>query len=142
MAKGVKKTGDRTDYLFRISIKALIQNDKGETLVVKEDGRTWWDLPGGGMEHGETLKTALVRELKEELNLTKDFTYQVLEAEDPHLILSADCWQVRLILRVIPTDDSFFEIENTDKMKFIGIEELEADGERASGIVKRHTTTA
>lgn len=30
-----------TDSLFRISLKAYIENDKGEVLVVKERGRDW-----------------------------------------------------------------------------------------------------
>jgi 8-oxo-dGTP pyrophosphatase MutT (NUDIX family) len=56
-----------TDSLFRISLKAYIENDKGEVLVVKEAGRDRWDLPGGGMEYGESIEQALKRELKEEV---------------------------------------------------------------------------
>ena len=33
----------KRDYLYRISIKALIYNDAGQILVVKEDGRPLWD---------------------------------------------------------------------------------------------------
>ena len=40
----------KRDYLYRVSIKALIYNDAGQILVVKEDGRPLWDLPGGGMD--------------------------------------------------------------------------------------------
>ena len=29
----------KRDYLYRVSIKALIYNDAGQILVVKEDGR-------------------------------------------------------------------------------------------------------
>ena len=38
------------DCLYRISLKALIYNDVGQILVVKEIDRTYWDLPGGGMD--------------------------------------------------------------------------------------------
>lgn len=138
MAEGVIKTGDRTDYLFRISLKALIQNEKGETLVVKEDGRTWWDLPGGGMNHGETIKSALIRELSEEVNLTGDFTYQVLEVEDPHLLEQSKCWQVRLILRVIPETMTFSNGIDSDEIKFIGLADLVASGAYAGEIVQRY----
>ena len=47
----------RTDYLFRISIKALIYNESGDLLVVKEHGLNW-GLPGGGMDFGETFDPA------------------------------------------------------------------------------------
>lgn len=66
------------DSLFRISLKAYIENDKGEVLVVKERGRDWWDLPGGGMEHGENVKEALARELKEEVGYEGEFSYDVV----------------------------------------------------------------
>ena len=68
----------KTDYLFRISIKGLIVNDRGEVFVVKETGRTWWDLPGGGMDHGEDIQKALSREMYEEVRLEGEFGYRVI----------------------------------------------------------------
>jgi 8-oxo-dGTP pyrophosphatase MutT (NUDIX family) len=65
-------------------------NDQGEVLVVKEVGRTWWDLPGGGMDHGEDIKSALARELKEEVNLSSNFTYRVIDVEDPAYLSHAN----------------------------------------------------
>ncbi len=58
---------------YRVSVKARIrQNDK--IILVKEDGKKW-DLPGGGVEHNESMMDALHRELKEEIGL-KDFYVQ------------------------------------------------------------------
>lgn len=57
----------RHDYLYRISLKALIYNDAGQILVVKEINRTYWDLPGGGMDYDEDFESSLKRELYEEL---------------------------------------------------------------------------
>ena len=52
---------------YRVSVKAKIkQNNK--ILLVKEAGKKW-DLPGGGLEHDETIEEALKRELKEEIGL-------------------------------------------------------------------------
>ena len=42
----------RQDYLFRVSLKAVIFNENDEILIVKESGRDWWDIPGGGIDHG------------------------------------------------------------------------------------------
>lgn len=37
---------------YRVSVKALIKDDSGNILVVKENQDTW-SLPGGGLDHGE-----------------------------------------------------------------------------------------
>ena len=111
--------GRKTDYLYRLSIKALIRNDKGDVLVVKETGRTWWDLPGGGMDHGETIKQAIARELYEEVRLRGDFTYRIIAIEDPSLLQNAKVLQVRIIFEVVPENMSFESGEDGDEVMFI-----------------------
>ena len=65
--------GRYPNTFYRVSIKALIKNDKGEILVVKEH-QDKWELPGGGLDHGESIHECLRCELQEELNITNDFT--------------------------------------------------------------------
>ncbi|MET0779236.1 MAG: NUDIX hydrolase, partial [Candidatus Saccharimonadales bacterium] len=56
------------DCLYRVSTKALIvQNEK--VLLVKEIPSMWWGFPGGGIDHGETIESALTREIEEELGV-------------------------------------------------------------------------
>ncbi len=53
---------------YRISVKAIIKNDEDHILLLREkDGS--WELPGGGLEHGEDPKIALTREIAEETGL-------------------------------------------------------------------------
>lgn len=92
----------KNDFLYRISIKCLIRDNNGRVLVVKEAGRTWWDLPGGGMDHGEDLRAAIARELKEEVNLVGDFKFHVIDVDDPAYLHNANVLQVRLIFEVMP----------------------------------------
>ena len=54
---------------YRVSVKAKI-NFNGKTLLVREDGKKW-DLPGGGIEHFETIQEALTRELTEEIGVSE-----------------------------------------------------------------------
>jgi hydrolase, NUDIX family len=54
---------------YRVSVKAKI-NFNGKILLVKEDGKKW-DLPGGGVEHFETIQEALTRELTEEIGVSE-----------------------------------------------------------------------
>ncbi|MCP8970008.1 NUDIX domain-containing protein [Ectobacillus ponti] len=55
---------------------ALIQNEKGELLLVKnkKGDRVYWGLPGGAVEEGETLKQAAIREIEEETGYTATVT--------------------------------------------------------------------
>ena len=70
-------------YLIMKQIAAIIlENDKGEILLYLRDNKpdipfpNHWDLIGGHVEEGETPEEALLREVKEELdiNLT-DYTF-------------------------------------------------------------------
>lgn len=60
------------EQIFHIGIKALVVNDMGEILMLKEvfsDGEMQWDVPGGRMEPGETFQETLTRELCEEIGV-------------------------------------------------------------------------
>ena len=122
------------DYcLYRLSLKGLVVNDKREVLVVKETGRDWWDLPGGGMEHGESVKDALARELAEEVNMHGDFDYRVICVDEPGLLKRADIWQIRLVFQVTPSNFEFSAGEDGDEVAFKNpnlFKDSESDGER------------
>ena len=54
-----------------IILKALIKNEKGQILLVKEKSEKW-DLPGGGIDHGEEPEAGLRRELQEEIGISNN----------------------------------------------------------------------
>lgn len=116
--------GRKTDYLYRVSIKGLIRNPDGKVLVVKEAGRTWWDLTGGGMDHGENIKSALAREMHEEVGLTGDFTYKVIAVDNPGFLSHANVWQLRLIFEVVPETLPAETGNDADEIHYINPSEL------------------
>lgn len=60
----------------------ILENDNGEFLLYLRDNKPgipfpdYWDLIGGHVEQGETPEEALVREVKEELDIDlKEYTF-------------------------------------------------------------------
>ncbi len=59
---------------FRIAVRGLIYNQNNEVLLLRRSrparGETgYWELPGGGLDHGESPQQALLREIQEETRL-------------------------------------------------------------------------
>jgi ADP-ribose pyrophosphatase YjhB (NUDIX family) len=59
---------------IRVRVAGILTNKKNELLLVnhKKNGRSYWLLPGGGVEHGESFHEALKREFMEELSMELD----------------------------------------------------------------------
>ncbi|WP_354193436.1 NUDIX domain-containing protein [Bosea sp. OAE506] len=49
-----------------LGVRAAVLNDRGEVFLVRHTYTPGWHLPGGGVEVGETMVDALVKELREE----------------------------------------------------------------------------
>ncbi|HEY3766767.1 MAG TPA: NUDIX hydrolase [Gaiellales bacterium] len=88
----------------RIRVGALLRHGDAVLLLRQEKaGRSYWLLPGGGVEEGESLHVALARELSEECGLeglTLDGPIAIVESIAPaglrprkhvvHVIFHAD----------------------------------------------------
>lgn len=53
-----------------IVAKVVIRSDKGNIMLAKSSYKKSWQMPGGGVENGESPEEAAVREVQEELRLT------------------------------------------------------------------------
>jgi len=60
--------------MIRVAAKALIVKNNQVLILQRKrnspNDKIEWDIPGGGIEYGESFSDALVREVKEETNLT------------------------------------------------------------------------
>src|SRR5215472_3095956 len=53
---------------LRVAVSALLFDEHRVLLILRRD-IDWWNLPGGGMELGETVEDAVKREVREETGL-------------------------------------------------------------------------
>jgi 8-oxo-dGTP pyrophosphatase MutT (NUDIX family) len=63
---------DWLEPVERFAVRALVLDEERRALLVKfrdDEGQVWWTTPGGGIDEGEDVESALRRELAEELGL-------------------------------------------------------------------------
>jgi|GEM_PF-1556200 len=53
-----------------ISVKGIILTKSYHVLLLRRPGETKWDMPGGGVDAGETIAAAYTREVIEETGLS------------------------------------------------------------------------
>ncbi len=63
---------DNVPCTYRISVKAIVKDETGRILLARERSGEW-ELPGGGLDHGEDPKQGLARELAEEIGCSVDW---------------------------------------------------------------------
>ena len=68
---------------FRANVGIILTNDQGQVFWARRIGMDAWQFPQGGIKKNESPKTAMYRELKEEIGL---------EPEHVELINSTDDW--------------------------------------------------
>lgn len=83
---------------IKVRVQAVIFNKDKELLLAlhKKNNKSYWVLPGGGVEFCEKLDKAIIRELKEELGFTeievKDLVFldeYIANNESRHVVLIA-----------------------------------------------------
>jgi len=66
----------------RTSVRALVLDGRDVIAVESVNGPGKLHMPGGGIEHGETMRDALLRELREELSISAASAEYLLAIEN------------------------------------------------------------
>jgi 8-oxo-dGTP pyrophosphatase MutT (NUDIX family) len=84
-----------------LGARVMVIDDKNEVLLVRHTYSPGWILPGGGVERGETLKVAALREIREEAGIIgKTLDYHGIFSNEP--VFPGDhvaCYVVRQFTR-------------------------------------------
>lgn len=117
---------------IRNSAKAVIvKGGKLLALKMQENGSTYYILPGGGQEHGETLHEALQRECSEELGTTVEigdllFVREYIGKNHELSVKHFDAHQTEFMFACSVTENEFSNGFNPDKGQ-VGAEWIPVD---------------
>ncbi|WP_431035822.1 NUDIX domain-containing protein [Streptomyces sp. P6-2-1] len=78
-----------------VAASAFVSDGEGRVLLQRRADSGLWALPGGGMEAGESLPEAAVREVREETGLVVEVTGIVGTYSDPRHVIAYDDGEVR-----------------------------------------------
>ena len=121
---------------YRVSLKAIIRNEKGEVLVVKEKSDSW-NLPGGGIDHGETVEQALKRELYEEALIHQPFTFQPLGVDVMFMDTKA-AWLMWVVYEVTFKGTLLFDVgPDATEVAFVDPVKLQGSTSRSERLIYR-----
>ena len=107
---------------YEVSTKGLCIDASGKILVIQDDDG-WWELPGGGLDHGEDPLTGLKRECIEELGVE----CEVLD-EQPYKVFvgltEKDVPRMSLLFRIKLLGNDFKLNPEAIQIKFVTSDEF------------------
>ncbi|MFE2961837.1 NUDIX hydrolase [Nocardia tengchongensis] len=95
----------RTDYFhdpsaptpnsIKVAVSAIVRDDQGRILMIHRTDNNLYSIPGGGLEAGETISEAVVREVKEETGIDVRVLDMVGVFSNPEHVIAYDDGEVR-----------------------------------------------
>jgi 8-oxo-dGTP diphosphatase len=114
---------DINNKMYRVSAKALVYDENKKILLLKEKTGLW-ELPGGGIEHGNTPHETVRRELKEECGFDVASV-----ADSPKCVWSAhheqkDIWTLMIAYDTVVAKMDFVPSDECEEYRFVSVEEM------------------
>ena len=89
---------------YRVSLKAIIRNQQGQVLALKATDDAFsqmWDLPGGGMEHGQNERQTFAKEFYEEALIEAPILHYKMLGLEPCYTPNKQAWWLGIFYEVV-----------------------------------------
>lgn len=111
------------------SVNVVVVSDAGEILLVQRSDNGNWALPGGGMDLGESLTGAAIRETREETGVDCEITGLSGIYTDPgHVILYTSDGEVRqefsIVLTARPVGGNIAPSSETTDVRWVSLADV------------------
>ncbi|MBX4201653.1 NUDIX hydrolase [Candidatus Saccharibacteria bacterium] len=110
------------EKLFHVGVKGLVENEKGEVLVLSVEANRYnkfvqhWDIPGGRIEYGGTIEGTLSREIDEETGIktieSAKFFTSVISTHEFEIETGQTVGLVLMVYKVKVPEGSIVEISH------------------------------
>jgi ADP-ribose pyrophosphatase YjhB (NUDIX family) len=126
------------------SVNVAVVNDAGEILLIRRSDNDNWALPGGGIDLGESLTQAAVRETREESGIDCEITGLSGIYTDPaHVILYTSNGEARqefsIVLTARPIGGQPTPSTETSEVRWVPLAEIRNyQMDRSMGMRIRH----
>jgi len=110
------------------AVSAIVPDSDGRILLICRTDNNYWSIPGGGLEPGESVRQATVREVLEETGIACEVTGLVGIYSDPNHVAAYDdgevrqefsiCFTARMLGGTIATS------RESSEVRFIAAEEI------------------
>ena len=111
------------------SVTAIVTNESGALLLVHKTDNDLWALPGGGMDAGEYIADAAMREVKEETGFDVEVTGLVGIYTNPGHVMAYDDGEVRQQFSVCFTTrllgGELRTSSETSEVRFVPVDEID-----------------
>ncbi|MBF6236648.1 NUDIX domain-containing protein [Nocardia otitidiscaviarum] len=128
----------RTDYFhdpnaptpnsIKVAVSALVRDESGRILMIHRTDNDMYSIPGGGLEAGETVSEAVVREVKEETGIDVDIVKMIGVFSNPDHVIAYDDGEVRQEFSICfiakPTGGELRTSSESKDVKWVAVENL------------------
>ncbi|MFC0109841.1 NUDIX hydrolase [Kibdelosporangium aridum] len=80
---------------IRVAVSAFVLDDAEQLLLIRRTDNDLYAIPGGGLEPGETLTQAAIRETQEETGINVEVTGLIGIYSNPEHVIAYDDGEVR-----------------------------------------------